>query len=363
MEEYIPKFIDISNWNKKPYSSTGGTRAKNIYINLENEREYFFKGSKKLKDGTFKYPSEFWSEIISSKVGQWLGFNLLDYNIGYDINDEQQIGCISESMVIHTENKLSEGVEYLRGYDPTYIPSRDESRYTFQFIRETLDSFGLSHLESDFIEMLVFDAIIGNSDRHQENWGFISNFKETLDEINLRLKDNKGIFKKFELRIKRTIAKAAQELGSSESVKSNNLNKNILKTQSSIIKTSFSQIYDSGCCLGREFKDDKIVKMLNNPIMIENYVLRGKAEVRWDEGTQKPKHFDLLGELKQEFTELYSNLDENLKLRYSEENLKTLIFNIDRNLPEKLSKFKLSDNRKNLIVKLIPLRLEKLMNV
>ena len=363
MEKYIPTFTDISNWNKKPYSSTGGTRAKNIYIDLEKDQEYFFKGSKKLKDGSFKYPEEFWSEIISSKVGQWLGFNLLDYNIAYDINDEQQIGCISKSMIVHTENKLSEGVEYLRGYDPNYLPSENESQYTFEFIRQTLKSFELSETEKDFVEMLAFDAIIGNSDRHQENWGFISDFKETLNEINQKLKDDTGVFKKFGLRIKKVLAKAALEIGSDNDQRSGNLKKNILRTQSSIIKTSFSPIYDSGCCLGRELTDSKIQKMLSNQIMVEKYVLRGRAEVRCKEGAKKPKHFDLLKELKPEFKSLYSELDKRINSRYSVDELQNLILNIDKNLPQKLSKFKLSDNRKKLMLKLIPLRLEKLREV
>jgi len=363
MKQYIPTFTDISNWNKKPYSSTGGTRAKNIYIDFENNREYFFKGSKKLKDGTFKYPNEFWSEIISSKIGQWLGFNLLDYNIAYDIGDEQKIGCISQSMIVHTENKLSEGVEYLRGYDPNYIPSKDESRYTFKFVRQTLKFFELSNYESDFVKMLVFDSIIGNSDRHQENWGFISNFKETLDEIDQKLKDDKGVLKKLGLRMIRFIAKATQEIGSDEDERIDRLNKSILKTQSSIIKTSFSPIYDSGCCLGRELTDDKIQKMLNNEIMIEKYILRGRAEVRWMEGSNKPKHFDLLKELKPEFKSLYPELDDIINKKFSKEGLEELIMNIDINLPQKLSKFKLSDNRKKLMLKLIPLRLEKLGKV
>ena len=339
MEKYIPTFTDISKWNKKPYSSTGGTRAKNIYIDLDNNQEYFFKGSKKLKDGTFKYPDEFWSEIISSKIGQWLGFNLLDYNIAYDESDEQQIGCISKSMIIHTENKLSEGVEYLRGYDPNYLPSENESKYTFDFIRRTLKSFKLSDSEKDFVEMLVFDAIIGNSDRHQENWGFISDFKRTLEEIKQKLEDDNGVLNKIGLTIKKVLARVAQEIGSDEDFKSSNLNKNILRTQSSIINTSFSPIYDSGCCLGRELEDDKIQKMLANRIMIEKYILRGRAEVRWNKSKRKPKHFDLLRELKLEFKSLYSEIDERLDRRYSEKELEKLILNIDSNLPKKLGKF------------------------
>ncbi|MUP46550.1 hypothetical protein E0K83_12455 [Gramella sp. BOM4] len=363
MEHYIPSFTDISNWNKKPYSSTGGTRAKKIYIDLQNDQEYFFKGSKKLKNGTFKYPNEFWSEIISSKVGQWLGFDLLDYNIAFDINDEQQIGCISKSMIVHTENKLSEGVEYLRGFDPSYIPSDDESRYTFNFIRQTLQSFELSDSEKKFVEMLVFDAIIGNSDRHQENWGFISDFKKTFEEINQKIQDDKNVIKKIGLRIKRVLARATQEISSDDELRSTSMNKNILRTQSSIINTSFSPIYDSGCCLGRELENEKIEKMLANQIMIEKYVLRGKAEVRWEEGPAKPKHFDLLKQLKNEFSSLYSDIDQKLSDKYSYEKLENLILKIDSNLPKELSKFKLSNNRKKLMLKLIPLRLEKVREV
>ncbi|WP_289043862.1 hypothetical protein [uncultured Olleya sp.] len=136
MKDLIPKFIDITEWNKIPYSSTGGTRAKNIYVFPEDGKEYFFKGSKKLSDGTFKYKTEFWSEIVASKIGQMFEFDILDYNIGYDLNSEQKIGCLSKSMVEHTENKLSEGIEFLRGYDSNYNPKKDEENYTFEFIKK-----------------------------------------------------------------------------------------------------------------------------------------------------------------------------------------------------------------------------------
>ncbi|MDP2527553.1 hypothetical protein [Maribacter dokdonensis] len=364
MDNYIPSFTDISEWGKKPYSNTGGTRAKNIYINRENDTEFFFKGSKRLDDGTFKYPTEFWSEIIASKIGEWLGFNILDYNIGYDINDEQQIGCLSKSMVVHTENKLSEGVEYLRGYDPGYIPEFHEYKYTFNFIRETLTSFELKAKEKDFVEMLFFDSIIGNSDRHQENWGFISNFKETIEEINSELRVHKGVFGRIGLRILKFAAKGIQEISSDkEEDNSFNIKQKLLKRQSSIINTCFSPIYDSGCCLGRELTDEKIIKMLEDKMMLESYVLRGKAEVRWAEGKLKPKHFDLLKMLKPEFTQLCEELQKRVSENFSEEKLRLLIFNIDKNLPKELSHFKLSTIRKELIMKLIPLRVVKLMEI
>ncbi|PTX43429.1 hypothetical protein C8P64_1956 [Christiangramia gaetbulicola] len=359
MEEFIPTFTDITKWNQKIYSGTGGTRAKNIYVNPLNEKEYFFKGSKELDDGTFKYPSEFWSEIISSKIGSWLKFELLDYNIAFDKNDEQQIGCLSKSMVEHTENKLSEGVEFLRGFDPTYLPEKDEYRYTFNFIRETLNDFGLNEFEPRIIEMLMFDAIIGNSDRHQENWGFITKFKETIEEFNTNIKSSTNILKKWGIMLKRYFAKAARDLVHKENPKQK-INKSLLRTQSTLIKNSFSPIYDSGCCLGRELEKDRILKMLKDPKMMESYVLRGRAEIRWHEGKKKPKHFHLMMELKKEFPSLFEEILKRIEENFSEEKLEYLIENIDSNIPEGLEHFKLSDYRKNLISKLIPLRLDKL---
>ena len=60
------KLLNITNWNIKRWIGTGGTRAKCFVENPEDNKEYFFKESIE------RYPSEFWSEIISSKVGKYL---------------------------------------------------------------------------------------------------------------------------------------------------------------------------------------------------------------------------------------------------------------------------------------------------
>lgn len=359
MEEFIPKFIDISDWNKIPYSSTGGTRAKKIYLFPEEDKEYFFKGSKKLDNGQFKYITEFWSEIVASKVGLWLGFDMLNYNIGYDINDEQQIGCLSKSMVHHTDNKLSEGVDYLRGYDPKYNPKEDEERYTLKFIRETLNYFELSQYERAFIEMMIFDAIIGNSDRHQENWGFISKFRETLIEIEKEIATSRGFFRRIEPKLRKWVAKIMMQHRKMESEKNSPPRKTILKTQSQLVETIFSPIYDSGCSLGRELLSEKIDKMLKDDIMMEAFLRRGPSEIRWIDGG-KPKHFEILKNLKQEFPDYFASVKNNVSLKFDNRDLDFLVTNIDRELPKELLKHKLPDNRKALMTKLITLRIKKL---
>jgi len=128
MNNLKANFTEITNWQKNIFYSTGGTRSKKIVIHPVTNDEYFFKGSKiNKKNGETLYPTEFWSEIVSSKIGQFIEFNMLDYNIAYDENDRQKIGCISKSMVLNSENNLTEGITYLTGFDSKYNPAEDKN--------------------------------------------------------------------------------------------------------------------------------------------------------------------------------------------------------------------------------------------
>ena len=79
--------------------------------------------------------------FASLKIGQYLKFNVLDYNIGYNKEGTQKIGCLSKSMVLNSENKLTEGKVYLTGHKSSYNPEKDKKQYTFQFIKKTLSFF------------------------------------------------------------------------------------------------------------------------------------------------------------------------------------------------------------------------------
>ena len=355
IDYYIPTFTNLSDWNKKPYQTTGGTRAKKIYIN-KNDEEYFFKASRELKDGSFKYPTEFWSEIVASKIGQWMGFNVLDYNIAYDIANKQKVGCLSKSMIEYSENKLSEGIDYLRGFKPKYDPKK-EDQYTFEFIKNTFEHFLLESSDVHFVKMLIFDALIGNSDRHQENWGFISKFKEALESIDKNINEIKNPLKKSYFKFKKTITKTAIEL---QNINNNETKKISLMSQGLANLSHFSPIYDSGCCLGRELEETKIDKMLQNPQMLEAYVNKGRSEIRINEGAKKPFHFDLLTHLKDEYHFLFYSKKNFFNDNFSEFGLKKIINNIDKNLPPELSTFALPEKRKEFMIKVITLRMNKL---
>ena len=43
MDELIPTYTNISDWEVSVYQNTGGTRSKQIALHPISNREYFFK--------------------------------------------------------------------------------------------------------------------------------------------------------------------------------------------------------------------------------------------------------------------------------------------------------------------------------
>ena len=361
MVNFKATYTDVTKWNTMPYQNTTGSRSKKIITNTENDDEYFFKGSKELADGEIRYPTEFWSEIVSSKIGQYLKLNVLDYNIGYNKEGTQKIGCLSKSMVLNSENKLTEGKVYLTGYNSSYNPEKDKKKYTFQFIRDTLSFFNYKNYIKNLLEIIVFDALIGNSDRHQENWGIITNFNQTINDFNDKIsKNNDRWYKNWGLKLARFLTIIQSEKFKRNTTKSKRTD---LFIESDIVKNYFSPIYDSGCCLGREFNIDKVQKMLKDRQMQNKYIRKGVSEIHWEGNDKKLNHFELIKLLKLEYPEEIKLLINKIANNFKLEDIEVIINNIDVNLPKELKNHKLPIERKELMLKLINLRFNKLLEL
>lgn len=348
------KFFDIQKWNVQPWYNTGGTRDKK-YVQSPEGEFYYFKTSIVKPGKDFKY--EFWGEIIASEIGLLLGFDILPYNIAYD---GIKVGCISKSMFTPGEEELVEGGKYLQAFENTFDPGNKALRnmYTFQLIESTLKFFGYEKQIKNIIEILVFDSLIGNSDRHQENWAFItklsilSNTIKVIEDLVKKREFDKfpGFFKN--LIKKKLLNKDASDLNSEGKKMILYFNKD----------ARFAPIYDSGSSLGRELTEQKISSMLTNIKEIEAYVNRGEPEIRWE--NEKPKFFNMLDKVKG--SQYSSYLNESLlriRERYDEQKTTEIVNNIDNALPSFLNSDKLPSQRKELITKLITLRVEKLMHI
>ncbi|WP_144243262.1 hypothetical protein [Sphingobacterium sp. ML3W] len=247
-------------------------------------------------------------------------------------------------MINRDNEQLVEVGRYMVTFNPKFIPEQNETRneYSYQLLQNTLHHFSLAQYKHNFLQTLVFDALIGNSDRHQENWAFISDsyiLEENIDIGNMveRAQKEKDfsytpelVSKEFELR-KLTI-------------------KNI------------APIYDSGSSLGRELTEDKIEKMLRDKQMMDAYIRRGTSELHWEDKRKVP-HFDLLRHFKK--LELKSDFEQATAFlkNWDSQKVEQIILNIDNVLPEEHSFYKLSAIRKELILKLLTLRHKNIISI
>lgn len=341
--------INISHWNALPWFSTGGTRAKKYLHNPDDNKTYYFKKS------IDKYPFEFWSEIIAYELGKQVGFDVLKYDVAI-FNEE--IGCVSQSMIDPDKEELIEIGKYLQAFDNTFSPEDKKLRheYTFQLIDGALQVFKLEQYIDKFLEVLVFDALIGNSDRHQENWAFIrsSSFvSKSLNEVETVI--NTSEFDKFPGWIKKLLEyTTVKKSGKSE-----------LRPEANIIKLRFGRdlrfapIYDSGSSLCRECTTEKIERMLKNQQEVEAYLRKGLSEIHWEK--EKIGHFELLKNiLATEYAPKLRPLMEKVIQNYNEKALINVLTTIDSSVPEEFNHVKIPQNRKEIIIKLVSLRAQKM---
>ncbi len=354
----MPQIYFITDdWQEQSWFSTGGTRAKAYFANPEGEYFYFKQSEyKPAHDGKPEknYTYEFWSEIIAYEIGSLLGFNVLQYDIA--INGDK-IGCLSRSMINSDIEELVEAIKYLKSFDNSFNPEiyAFRNKYSFQLIEKSLAKFGLDTFMEHFIEMVVFDAIIGNSDRHQENWAFINKFSVVSFGIDLIQKDS-FLFKAQESPwpINKMMVWAHKYF-------KNNANKNSIERVklTNTSDQSFAPIYDSGSSLGRELQPDKIDELLNNDERLNSYVMKGKSEIHWNQ--KKINHFDFIQQLfESSYCEIVHNSITRVKNLFNADRINELVLNVDFSLPDDLRNHKIPDNRKRLIIKLITLRIQKL---
>jgi hypothetical protein len=191
-------FHDAAEWSELFWLNSGGTRAKRVLQSPDGAEWYFKRSEKKeAKDGKPEkyYMYEFWNEIIACQVGSMMGLNVLRYDVAVHNNE---IGCISPLMIKKDEEQLLEVGRYMTALNPDFLPEDTTTRteYTFELLEDTLNEFKLSKYWTFFLSTILFDAIIGNTDRHQENWAFIgksSFIAQALGEIE------KGYRKKEDL--------------------------------------------------------------------------------------------------------------------------------------------------------------------
>lgn len=125
-------------------------------------------------DWLFKYPrpdtGEHWAEKIAAEVAGLLGISCARVELA---DCQGRRGSVSKSFTTAGKGLVhgNELLEILLGdYDPE--KRYHQSRHTLGNVLETLADYG-PDCRRQFADYLLLDALIGNTDRHHENWGWL----------------------------------------------------------------------------------------------------------------------------------------------------------------------------------------------
>lgn len=225
--------LDTTSWQEDIFEYGQGEREKNWIIEPDTNRVAMMKYTRTDR-------GEHWAEKLCSEFAKVLGFPCAQVELAVR---NGKMGILSYFFV----NK-KEGYSHYDGgkFFPDEYDRIRNIGYTYQLIREVLTKPELNqyNLLENFLYIIVFDALVGSGDRHQDNWGITRH--EKRDEMFI------------------------------------------------------SPLYDNSSCLGKEVTVEEATKYLHSRSDFLRYLHNAKSKIGWN-STRKERHFVLIRHLFEEF--------------------------------------------------------------
>ena len=242
MDKYSIKFPNKDFNFLEINLNTKGSRAKKLVID-QNGQKAFFK-----YEGKDYLVSEAASEKMSYEIAKVLGYQCARIELAKD--KEGVIGVLNYLFIEPGNEEHIDAVAYLNIHD-----DERSKYYTISNIKKTLDELDKS-LFKDFIKIMVFDALVGEQDRHEENWG--------IDIINGKYK--------------------------------------------------ISPLYDNGCNLLRNFRNEEYAQTYyDGKKDFGAYIRKSKTIIYKEDLPKQYKHFELIEYLNKSYHNLLCEEVKNLK--------------------------------------------------
>lgn len=311
----IDQIVDISDWERDEESGEvfpEGSKEKTLYRAPDRQiykfiipdHRYLFKLSSN------RYPEQFWAEIIAYKIGLLIGVDVPPTFAAVN-KENNKTGALIEWFFNYpdtiTELKVS-GLSYMQLLIKDY-DSEKGKQHNFQSIKILHSALARKFKwEMDWLKhwvaTLTFDTLIGNTDRHQDNWGIIWLYK-----------DNKA----FPLRM--------------------------------------TPVFDNGTGMGHEILKDKFERF-NEDEKISRYVAKGCHHMKWSLYDQKRySQIEFLEKLIGEYPDKKSVVAKLMKFdtkALEDDIMKLTEFNIP---------CPLSSERARFIIRLLMFRRERILSM
>jgi hipA domain protein len=160
------RFKEITN---RP---TKGARVKKLLDDTHRQRLVFLKYCAVDRDNKRRKSTELASEKIACEIAKVIGYKCADIELAKDQDGEL---CVLNYSFLKPDESL---IEFASEASISQNGCDRKEKYTIQGIKRILDTVD-EKLYSEFIGLQVFDALIGESDRHEENWGYIRTSKSS----------------------------------------------------------------------------------------------------------------------------------------------------------------------------------------
>jgi hypothetical protein len=184
LSQKINEEIDVSTWKQDEDHGIypEGAREKTLFLApskppfqfLKQNHPYLFKKS------MARHPQQFWMEVIAFEIGKLAGISVPPSYAAFNgINN--QSGALVEWFFLPSSKTLHrKGGEYMQENIQNYDLTKG-TQHNFETILIIGEHFE-KHYPSTFVfldwltqwaKIVVFDALIGNTDRHHDNWGVL----------------------------------------------------------------------------------------------------------------------------------------------------------------------------------------------
>ena len=294
---------NFDNWIEDIESGKFGSGAseKIWLINPETNEKGLFKFPKVKSDGTIT--GEYWAEKLATEIGKLIDVECARVDIG---TYKGRIGSMSYNM-LNDITSLTEGVEFILGKYPYYNKNKllDEysgDRYSIQMIENSLpESIEMQKI----LQMVIFDCLIGNSDRHHSNWGEIDSWD--------------------------------------------------YKEPYFIFHCDIAPLYDNGSSLCSYINESDIDIILKDNMQYEAIInTKSKSTIGW-KNTRPIRHFELITNIRKTYYGDTIDFVENIKEKVNEESIENILCNFNNDI--------ISEKMKNLLRKFIIDRKNRIINI